>query len=143
MYKGIIGLVDKYGRIDGCNYTCVLGNISLPATGSLCLDNWTLQYDNASVHTDRKTEDFSETQYVHGLDCPAKPLDLNIIDNVWGLLARSVYEVGASLMTLSSTRCYNECVENIATGYIKTPWSSIPARSTLVVEQQRRTTCYL
>ena len=55
---------------------------------------WTFQHDNAPMHTARAVKQWISSQYVQLLEWPQYSPDLNIIENVWGLLSRKVYEGG-------------------------------------------------
>ena len=48
---------------------------------------WTFQHDNAPIHTARAVKQWLS-------EWPPYSTDLNIIENVWGLLSRKVYEGG-------------------------------------------------
>lgn len=49
------------------------------------------QQDNAAVHTARIVKKFFSDNNVDVLNWPARSPDMNIIENCWGLLARSAY----------------------------------------------------
>ncbi|KAL7723171.1 hypothetical protein ACLKA6_014928 [Drosophila palustris] len=53
---------------------------------------WHFQHDNAPIHTARSVKSWIQDQKVDLLDWPPYSPDLNIIENVWGWLARKVYE---------------------------------------------------
>ena len=55
---------------------------------------WTFQHDNAPIHTARAVKQWISGQNVQLLEWPPYSPDLNIIENVWGLLSRKVYEGG-------------------------------------------------
>ncbi|KAL7725358.1 hypothetical protein ACLKA6_009775 [Drosophila palustris] len=55
---------------------------------------WHFQHDNAPIHTARSVKSWIQDQKVDLLDWPPYSPDLNIIENVWGWLARKVYESG-------------------------------------------------
>lgn len=65
-----------------------------PAYGYECAGfNWELQQDNAPIHVARSTLACFAERRIHLFnDWPSKSPDMNIIENMWSLLARKVYE---------------------------------------------------
>lgn len=55
---------------------------------------WTFQQDNAPIHTARVVKQWIRSQNVNTLEWPPYSPDLNIIENVWRLLSRKVYQSG-------------------------------------------------
>jgi len=55
---------------------------------------WTYQYDNAPIHTARIIKQWITDQNVKLLEWPPYSPDINIIENIWGLLSRGMYEKG-------------------------------------------------
>ena len=63
---------------------------------------YTLQQDNASIHTAISTRRYiSELENVQLLEWPSRSPDLNPMENLWGVLARRVYSNGKQYSTLS------------------------------------------
>lgn len=55
---------------------------------------WTYQQDNAPIHIARVIKQRIKDQNVNLLEWPPYSPDINIIENIWGLLSRRVYEGG-------------------------------------------------
>ena len=51
-------------------------------------NNAIFQQDNAASHTSKLTKDWFKSKNVEILDRPTKSLDLNPIENLWGILSR-------------------------------------------------------
>ena len=66
----------------------------LPFAAEHLGEEWKFQQNGASCYRSNYTRHWLSSKNVKLLDWPAKSLDLNIIENVWGLLARRVYAHG-------------------------------------------------
>jgi len=54
--------------------------------------NFIWMHDRASSHRSNSTKDFISKKKVKLLNWPARSPNLNIIENVWGLLSNKIYE---------------------------------------------------
>lgn len=61
---------------------------------------WVFQQDNAPIHTSSQSRYWLSEKSIRTLPWPARSLDLNIIEKVWGLLARRVYLRGRQFDSL-------------------------------------------
>lgn len=102
-------------RMNSECYTELLDAVLIPFLEDFMDENAVFQQDNASIHASRHTKNWLNERNVSVLDWPACSPDLNPIENLWGYLARKVYENGRQFSNLSSLK-----VE------IKNCWRSIP-----------------
>ena len=93
-FYGTSHLVRIDGNMDSTLYCSVLEEDLLPFAAENLGEEWTFQQDGASCHRSNYTKNWLRSKNVKLLDWPAKSPDLNIIENVWGLLARRVYAHG-------------------------------------------------
>ncbi|KAG3174910.1 hypothetical protein C6341_g9675 [Phytophthora cactorum] len=102
-WYGKTELIFLNGKQNAVKYTETLSKGLLPYLGELRLKIGNLrpifQQDNASIHSARFTKTFLEINNVETLPWPAKSPDLNIIENVWGVLACRVYANGRQFDT--------------------------------------------
>ena len=52
---------------------------------------WIYMHDGSSIHRTHRVKHFLEEKEVPVMDWPAKSPDLNVVESLWGLLARTVY----------------------------------------------------
>ena len=73
-------------------YQNTLRDYLLPFAQRCHRADWIFQQDNASIHTSGSTKKWFEDNELTVMDWPAKSPDLNLIENVWGYMARRLYE---------------------------------------------------
>lgn len=91
------------GRMNCQQYVNLLENQLQKYFELVPKENVIFHQDNAPVHTAKVAKEFFRKGRIRIIDWPARSPDFNIIENVWGHLARSVY---------SGSRQF-ECVEEL------------------------------
>lgn len=136
-YSGTLSMVGLEGNVDSKYYCDVLEDALLPQANELYQDWWTFVQDNASVHNSEYTRAWLDSNDVHVLPWPARSPDLNIIENVWGAMARHVYAHGRQFADVDGlTDAIQSAWNSIATTYVKNLYHSIPRRLISVIKKK-------
>lgn len=116
--KSDITFIDT--RMKAVDYQRMI-SFHLPAHGNdLAGPGWKFQQDNAPVHVARSTLAFFKEKKIDILaKWPPKSADMNIIENVWSILAREVYRNGRQYANKV------ELKESIVKAWYKIPQSQI------------------
>jgi len=102
---------------------------------------FTFQQDNASTHTSNETTEWLVSQPFDKMEWPPQSPDLNIIENVWGVMVHR----------LEQYSCTNEeefraalvkVWDSIDYTLIQSLYRSIPTRTNLVIEKNGLPTRY-
>lgn len=90
-YKETVDLLGIGTIMDSDYYVQVLQKSLLPNADAMMGENWSLQQGNAAVHTSHVKKSFLGASSLDVPDWPGKSPDINIIENVFGVLARKMY----------------------------------------------------
>jgi hypothetical protein len=114
-YRGITDIFFINQKMKSHDYQEMLRQQLLPVANDIGGQNWILQQDNASIHNSRSTKNWFSEQHILVLDWPSRSPDLNPIENLWGILVRSVYKNGRQFNSVSELKAA-----------IKKAWTEIP-----------------
>lgn len=90
---GISSLVFLNSNQNWCNYFATMNRALFPFAAEMYgeMENWVYQQDSASIHRSGFTRSWLSGKGVGSVDWRAKSPELNIIENIRGILARRVY----------------------------------------------------
>ena len=122
-------------KINASTYQEMLDHVVFDENRGELPENFVFQQDNAPAHTATSTRDYFVRRNIPVLEWPPYSPDLNIIENVWGIVSKRVFEGGKSYETC------DELWESVSSHFLtisaETIWNlfqSIPARLVRVVE---------
>ena len=144
-FYGVGMLVVSEGKQNAEKYTQTLESGLLLAAAEVFGEQqtWLFQEDNAPIHTVGITRECLSERSIRTLPWLARSPDLNIVENVWGLLARKVYANNRSFETISDLKqtIVTEW-ESISTDYLFKLYRSIPRRLLSVIDKKGDATKY-
>jgi hypothetical protein len=95
------------GNLDSTKYIALLDTAMLPLNALICANypaGAIFQQDNARAHTARATSEWLEHHHIQKLDWVSRSPDLNIMENVFGILCREVYRDSKHYDTVGELR---------------------------------------
>jgi len=101
---GTLDLCFTSSRMKSKDYIKVLEDRLLPFLEENGERDFVYMQDNAPIHRSQETQRFFNGQSVNVLDWPACSPDLNPIENIWGILARRVYEKNKKFDTVDNLK---------------------------------------
>ena len=136
-----ISRIDR--KINAATYQNMLAEVVFDENTQILPEGFVFQQDNAPAHTAATTRDFFMQRSISVLEWPPYSPDLNIIENVWGIVSKKVYEGGKSYETCDELW---ESVSNhflaISDETVQNLFQSIPSRLVQVVELRGKRTQY-
>lgn len=117
-------------RLNAKQYQEMVGPY-FPGYGYECAGRgWQLQQDNAPIHVAKSTlADFKQRGINMFRNWPSKSPDMNIIENVWSILARKVYKGGRQYNNKNELKEAITAVwQNIPQAKIQSLYASLPRR---------------
>lgn len=141
---GVCWIVNE--RFNAITYRNILENIMLPSVSEHFPDqNFIYQQDNCPVHNAAIITEWFERQNIERLMWPAKSPDINILENVWGLMTKKIYKVNFRPNTRDELinfigETWDELANDI--NLIRNLYASIPNRLNKIIENNGAMTKY-
>ena len=89
---GVCWVIEE--RFTALSYRNILENVMLPCVlEHFPTHNFILQQDNCPVHNAGMVKEWFQQNNIETLLWPSKSPDINIMENVWGILTKKMYEV--------------------------------------------------
>lgn len=131
LWGAISNTGDKYirfieGSINSKKYIKLLEETLLPKIDTNAV---VFQQDNASSHKSKETMAWIHNQNLNLINWPAKSPDLNIIENIWGVMTKRLYGNKSNFANIAELQAAILVEwDNISTDLINTLYKSFPGR---------------
>lgn len=91
--------------LDSVTYQGVLRKHLVPFLKKFRRQDLVFQQDNATCHVSRSTTAFLDANNIQVMKWPACSPDVNPIENMWGILVRSIYKDNRQYQTVNELKC--------------------------------------
>ena len=106
------------GRMDAEKYKTLLEQQLLPYVNDLGGEGYIFQQDNAPIHTSTATLQWLRANRINLLDWAALSPDLNLMENAWAMMVRSIYGGGKQYKSVNQLKnailAYADVVDYVA-----------------------------
>lgn len=92
----MVGVVERIQNSE--SYKQLLDEKALPRIRREMENDFVLQQDNCSIHVSKLMKEWMAKVNMTTLEWPAKSPDLNLMENVWEMLAQLVYDATKQLI---------------------------------------------
>ena len=124
-------------------YIELLEDVLLECCDDIGGENFIFQQDGASIHASKTTTEWLKSKNIETLPHPAVSPDLNPIENLWGIMARCVYQNERQFQTvLELKNCIRDVWNNFEITELRKLISSMPDRIFNVIQSNRGKTKY-
>ena len=131
------------GRITAAAYQKMLEDEIFGVDLTNLPEDFVFQQDNAPVHVARSSIDYFKRKEIPLLTWPTYSPDLNIIENLWGIVSNKVYEDGREYKTADELwDSVSHHFLTVSYETIKNLYQSIPGRLISVIEKGGKRTDY-
>lgn len=97
---GTTSLATVTCRMNSMNYIRTLEEHLIPFGDDVMENDFIFQQDNAAIHVSRASKAWFAEKGIELLEWPARSPDLNPMENLWGIMARRVYQNGRQFSTV-------------------------------------------
>ena len=120
--------------MDSAYYCIMLEDALLPVVNTFVSEDWILQQDCAPIHVSAHTRNWLEANDISCLGWPSRSPDLNIIENVWGVMAQRMYMDGKTYSNREELQnAVHDSWDSIETSFLQSLYNSIPSRLNAVI----------